>query len=122
MTCDGEEGVSRVRTPVPRDADLTLGVAEASIIACAKPNGAGTRNGLVSVWYHQSMALTLRTDAELERALDLLCEQEGLSRQELVRRAVLDRAERAGHRKRVDAAAERAVERWNDVLHRLGTV
>ena len=37
------------------------------------------------------MALTLRTDDELERALDLLCEQEGLSRQELIRRAVLDR-------------------------------
>jgi predicted transcriptional regulator len=68
------------------------------------------------------MALTLRTDAELERALDLLCEEEGLSRQELIRRAVLERAERAGHRGRVEAAAERAVERWNDVLDRLGTV
>ena len=68
------------------------------------------------------MALTLRTDPELERALDWLCEQEGLSRQEVIRRAVLEHAERAGHRRRVDAAAERAVERWNDVLHRLGTV
>jgi len=68
------------------------------------------------------MALTLRTDAELERALDLLCEQEGLSRQELIRRAVLERAERAGHRRRVEASAERAAERWNDVLDRLGTV
>lgn len=68
------------------------------------------------------MALTLRTDGELERALDLLCEQEGLSRQELIRRAVLDRLERSGHRGRVDAAAERAVSRWGDVLDRLGTV
>jgi hypothetical protein len=77
MTCVGEEDVSRVRTPVSRDADLTLGVAEASVIACAKPNGAGTRSGLVSVWYHQSVALTLRTDAELERALDLLLQARG---------------------------------------------
>jgi predicted transcriptional regulator len=76
----------------------------------------------VSLWYHLSMALTLRTDDELERALDLLCEQEGLSRQELIRRAVIERAERAGHRERVDAAAERAVARWGDVLDRLGTV
>ena len=68
------------------------------------------------------MALTLRTDDELERALDLLCAQEGLSRQELIRRAVLERAERAGHREWVDAAAERAVARWGEVLHRLGTV
>jgi predicted transcriptional regulator len=68
------------------------------------------------------MALTLRTDDDLERALDLLCAQEGLSRQELIRRAVLERAERAGHRDRVDAAAGRAVARWGDVLDRLGTV
>ena len=94
--------------------------------------GAGSRNsaprsgpahtGTVSVWYHLAVALTLRTDEELERALDMLCEQEGLSRQELIRRAVLERAERAGHVRRVEAAAERAVERWSNVLDRLGTV
>lgn len=68
------------------------------------------------------MALTLRTDDELERALDALCTREGLSRQELIRRAVLERFERSGHRDRVDAAAERAVNRWRDVLDRLGSV
>lgn len=83
--------------------------------------GPGTRPA-VSVWYVEPMALTLRTDDELERALDLLCEQEGLSRQELIRRAVLERLERSGHRERVDAAAERAVSRWGDVLDRLGAV
>jgi predicted transcriptional regulator len=83
--------------------------------------GPGTRRA-VSVWYVEPMALTLRTDDELERALDLLCEQEGLSRQELIRRAVLERLERSGHRERVDAAAVRAVSRWGDVLDRLGTV
>jgi predicted transcriptional regulator len=83
--------------------------------------GPGTRRA-VSVWYVEPLALTLRTDDELERALDLLCEQEGLSRQELIRRAVLERLERSGHRERVDAAAERAVSRWGDVLDRLGTV
>lgn len=68
------------------------------------------------------MALTLRTDDELERALDALCTREGLSRQELIRRAVLERFERSGHRDRVDVAAERAVNRWRDVLDRLGSV
>ncbi|MBW3602088.1 MAG: ribbon-helix-helix domain-containing protein [Actinobacteria bacterium] len=68
------------------------------------------------------MALTLRTDEELERALDTLCEAEGLSRQEVIRRAVLERYERAGHTRRVGESADRMLDRWGDVLHRLGTV
>ena len=43
------------------------------------------------------MALTLRTDEELEKALNELVEVEGISRQEIIRRAVLDRYERSGH-------------------------
>jgi predicted transcriptional regulator len=66
------------------------------------------------------MALTLRTDDELERALDALAKQEGLSRQEVIRRAVLERYERAGHRARVEGAAGRLQDRWRDVLDRLG--
>lgn len=66
------------------------------------------------------MAFTLRTDEALERALDALAEAEGLSRQEVIRRAVLDRYERAGHARRVDESAERMIERWGDVLDRLG--
>ncbi len=68
------------------------------------------------------MALTLRTDDELERALAALAEAEGLSRQEVIRRAVLERYERAGHRARVDVSAERMLGRWGDVLDRLGSV
>ena len=68
------------------------------------------------------MALTLRTDEELERALTTLAEQEGLSRQEVIRRAVLERYERAGHRARVDNSAQQMVDRWGDVLDRLGSV
>jgi predicted transcriptional regulator len=68
------------------------------------------------------MAFTLRTDEELERALDALAEDEGLSRQEIIRRAVLDRYERSGHSKRVAASTDRMMERWGDVLDRLGSV
>ena len=68
------------------------------------------------------MALTLRTDAELERVLDALSKSEGLSRQEVIRRAILDRYERAGHRARVDESAGRMIDRWRDVLDRLGSV
>ena len=68
------------------------------------------------------MALTLRTDDKLEQALDALAASEGLSRQEVIRRAVLERYERSGHRERVDASADKLVERWGDVLERLGSV
>lgn len=68
------------------------------------------------------MAMTLRTDEELERALEALAKSEGLSRQEVVRRAVLERYERAGHRARVDESARRMIDRWGDVLDRLGSV
>lgn len=68
------------------------------------------------------MALTLRTDDELERALDALADSEGLSRQEVIRRAVLDRYERAGHAARRDDSVDRMLDRWGDVLDRLGSV
>jgi predicted transcriptional regulator len=67
------------------------------------------------------MALTVRTDDELERALNALAESEGASKQEIIRRAVLDRYDRAGHAGRVDDSAKRMTERWGDVLERLGT-
>ncbi|MFT5222250.1 MAG: putative transcriptional regulator [Glaciecola sp.] len=67
------------------------------------------------------MALTLRTDDELERALDSLAQAEGLSRQEVIRRAVLERYERAGHQARVKGSTSKMVDRWGDVLERLGT-
>lgn len=68
------------------------------------------------------MALTLRTDKELDRALDALAKSEGLSRQEVIRRAVLERYERAGHVNRVTRSTDRMIERWGDVLDRLGSV
>jgi predicted transcriptional regulator len=68
------------------------------------------------------MALTLRTDDELEQALDALAKSEGLSRQEVIRRAVLDRYARSQHVQRVAASTDRMMERWGDVLHRLGSV
>lgn len=66
------------------------------------------------------MAFTVRTDEELQHALDRLARSEGVSRQEVVRRAVLDRYARAGHVRRVDDEVDRMIERWGDVIERLG--
>ena len=66
--------------------------------------------------------MTLRTDEELDKALSALAEAEGTSRQEIVRRAVLERYERSSHSARVQESSERLMNRWSDVLHRLGSV
>ena len=67
------------------------------------------------------MALTVRTDPALEEALASLSKVEGISRQEIIRRAVLDRFERSGHVTRVTGSTKNMVARWGDVLERLGS-
>ena len=66
------------------------------------------------------MAFTVRTDPVLEEALASLSKAEGISRQEIIRRAVLERFERAGHVTLVADSTRRMVVRWGDVLERLG--
>jgi predicted transcriptional regulator len=66
------------------------------------------------------MAMTLRTDAELADALTTLATAEGVSRQEIVRRAVLDRLKRSGHAARVADGTARMIGKWGNVLDRLG--
>jgi predicted transcriptional regulator len=68
------------------------------------------------------MALTLRTDSELEKALDALVAAEGASRQEVIRRAVIDRYYRQEHVELVASSSAKLRERWGDVLDRLGSV
>lgn len=65
------------------------------------------------------MALTLRTDSELEKALDALVAAEGGSRQEIIRRAVIDYYERRDLHGRVEEIGARNLEKWADVLERL---
>ena len=68
------------------------------------------------------MALTVRTDGQMEEALTALAETEGVSRQEVIRRSVLDRYERVVRTRRVDESVSRLAARWGDVLDRLGRV
>ena len=67
------------------------------------------------------MAFTVRTDEIFEEALDALGKIEGISRQEVVRRAVLERYERSRHVNRVAASTAHMINRWGDVLERLGS-
>ncbi|EWT06287.1 CopG family transcriptional regulator [Intrasporangium chromatireducens Q5-1] len=65
------------------------------------------------------MALTLRTDSELEKALDALVAAEGGSRQEIIRKAVIDYYHRADLHAQVESIGERNLEKWADVFERL---
>lgn len=92
--------------------------------------GSGPDGGVLHrpsrLWYQSDtiapVAFTVRSDEELEEALLTLTAAEGISRQELIRRAVLDRFARAGHSTRVKVSSDRMIERWQEVLDRLGSV
>ncbi|WP_204164491.1 ribbon-helix-helix protein, CopG family [Nocardioides daejeonensis] len=66
--------------------------------------------------------MTLRTDAELDEALAALAAEEGISKQEAVRRAVMEKRDRQVRRQRVDLIASELIVEYDDALRRLGTV
>ena len=66
--------------------------------------------------------MNLRLDADLDAALTALAAAEGISKNEVIRRAVIERYTRSTHVAAVADSADRMVERWGDVVDRLGTV
>ena len=56
--------------------------------------------------------MTLRTDAELDAALTALAAAEGISKQEVARRAILERYEVMDRRARIEAVSEEMLEKW----------
>jgi len=68
------------------------------------------------------MALTLRTDPELELALAALADAEGTSKQEVIRRAVIEKYERSDRKARLDVVVSDLLVEYKDALDRLGSV
>jgi hypothetical protein len=68
------------------------------------------------------MAMTLRTDDELDQALTELAQLEGISKQEAIRRAVIEKRDRTSRRVRIDTIARDVVVEYAEALDRLGTV
>ncbi len=77
-------------------------------------------DGLIPVWYHHRMAMTLRLTDEDEHVLALLAEAQGISKQEATVRAIRDAAARRVHEDRVSQLSAAARARYADVLERLG--
>jgi len=65
------------------------------------------------------MAMTLRLSDEETEVLRQLAEREHRSMHEVVRLAILERAQRSEHRTRVLAEARRVVERHGEILDAL---
>lgn len=66
------------------------------------------------------MAMTLRLTDDEKDALRARAQREGISMQEAARRAVREYVARREHRDRVDAAADRVLDRHADAIERLG--
>lgn len=66
------------------------------------------------------MAMTLRLSPDDERALALLAEADGVSRQEATVRAIHEAAARRVRADRVQELSARARDRYVDLLDRLG--
>lgn len=66
------------------------------------------------------MAMTLRLSEADDRALELLAQAQGISKQEATVRAIRDAADRTLHESRVRDLSEQARARYADLLDRLG--
>lgn len=65
------------------------------------------------------MAMTVRPDEEMDRALCELATRHGVSKQAVLRMAVLEKLEREGHAARVKESAQRVAARRRALLDRL---
>jgi len=63
--------------------------------------------------------MTLRTDAELDAALDRLAAAEGRSRQDVIRRLVLERANQLDRQARLREVSQQGLKKWADVYEQL---
>lgn len=67
------------------------------------------------------MTMSFRTNDRIEEALAFLTDGGRISRQVVIEKAIVDQAERAGHRIRAIFAAEEMWEEWKETLRQLGT-
>jgi uncharacterized protein (DUF1778 family) len=75
---------------------------------------------MVLKWYHGLMAMNLRLNEEDRALLMALADAEHVSMHEAVLRAIRRSAQEVAHTTRVSEATAEMMDRWGDVLDRLG--
>jgi uncharacterized protein (DUF1778 family) len=78
------------------------------------------QSDVVPLWYHVVVAMNLRLDDEDSTLLRALAEAEHVSLHEAALRAIRRSARELAHTDRVREATAEMVDRWGDVLDRLG--
>ncbi len=66
------------------------------------------------------MAINLRLSQDEEAVLVALARRSGRSKNDVIRIALIEKAAREEHRDRVEASLEWALDRYGDVVRRLG--
>lgn len=66
------------------------------------------------------MAMNLRLSGDEQDVLDRLARESGMSKNDVVRQALMEKAAREGHRAQVDRSLGWALDRYGDVVRRLG--
>lgn len=77
--------------------------------------------GLVPMWDQFRVAMNLRLTPEEQQLLDALAVESGMSKAEVMRRALVEKAVRDGQRIRVEESPDWALSRHDDLLRRLGS-
>lgn len=75
---------------------------------------------MVLKWYRLDMAMNLRLSGDEQDVLDRLARESGMSKNDVVRQALMEKAAREGHRAQVDRSLDWALDRYGDVVRRLG--
>ena len=75
---------------------------------------------VVPLWYHGVVAMNLRLDDEDSALLKALAEAEHVSLHEAALRAIRRSAREVAHTERVREATAEMLDRWGEVLDRLG--
>ncbi len=66
------------------------------------------------------MAMNLRLSDAEQDLLDRLARRSGLSKNDVLRQALVEKAAREGHRAQVERSLDWALDRYGDVVRRLG--
>ena len=66
------------------------------------------------------MAMNLRLSNEEKVLLDTMAAESGMSKNDVLRRALVEKAVRDGHRTKVEQSLEWTLTRYGDLLRRLG--
>jgi hypothetical protein len=74
---------------------------------------------MVPLWYHDGVAMNLRTTREDDEALERLAALYGVSKQQAVLRAVHETLGREAHRARVTDSSQRMRAQWSQTLEDL---